>query len=135
MPLQRSIDAQHAILYKLCSGIDRLATASTTAAAEAAGAATATVSASASLAAAADSAADAAETSKQAATSSAEVLQRQVSPQDSVARAVLEAGVRGVSSGKIQVQQLARIISVRPSMHAFYCYCVLQLFPAFAAFS
>lgn len=102
MHMQRSIDAQQAILYKLCSGIDRLATASTTAAAEAAGAAAETASASADVAAAAASAADAASASKKAAASSVEVLQRQVSPQDSVARAVLEAGVRGVSSGMSQ---------------------------------
>lgn len=97
--VQRSIDAQQDILFKLCSGIDKLAAASTNAASEAAGAAAATVSASSSLAAAADRAADAATTAKEAVAASTEVLQRQVSPQDSVARAVLEGAVRSVSSG------------------------------------
>lgn len=97
--MQRSIDAQHAVLHRLCSGIDKLATASTTAAAEAAGAAAATAAASTTLATAAESAADAATTAQAAAASSTELLQRQVSPQDSVARAVLEGAVKSVSSG------------------------------------
>jgi predicted RNase H-like HicB family nuclease len=98
--MQKSIDSQQAVLHKLCSGIDKLANASTTAAAEAAGAAVATVTATKNLAAAASSTAEAAASAKEAAEASVEaLLQRRVSPQDSVARAVLEGALRSVSSG------------------------------------